>query len=121
MWDFFIIFVFMNYWVNSNSGDYIVEDGGQYRLYLLARWVENQSGMNEFQKSEVVELTQSQFNSIKGFVPIKEKKLFSRLNTWNPGKRYAPTLSDGTKGKSTRVDIPTVQDIREQRLKDLGL
>ena len=106
----------MNYWVNSNSGDYIVEDGGQYRLYLLARWVDN-----VFQKSEIIELTQSQFNTIKGFIPIKEKKLFSRLNTFNPGKRYAPTLSDGTKGKSTRVEVPTVQDAREQRLKDLGL
>ena len=106
----------MNYWINSNSGDYIVEDGGQYRLYLLARWVDN-----EFQQSEVIELIQSQFDTIKGFVPIKEKKLFSRLNTFNPGKRYAPTLSDGTKGKSIRVEVPSVQDAREQRLKDLGL
>jgi hypothetical protein len=43
------------------------------------------------------------------------------LNTFNPGKRYAPTLSDGTKGISTRVEVPTVQDAREQRLKELGL
>ena len=106
----------MNYWINSNSGDYIVEDGGQYRLHLLSRWVDN-----VFQPSEIIELTQAQFESIKGFIPIKEKKLFSRLNTFNPGKRYAPTLSDGTKGKSTRVEVPTVQDAREQRLKVLGL
>jgi hypothetical protein len=120
VWDF-IIFIFMNYWINSNSGDYIIEDGGQYRLYLLARWIENQFGMNEFQKSEVIELTKLQFNTIKGFIPIKEKKLFSRLNTWTPGKRYAPTLSDGSKGRSVRVEVPTIQDSREQRLKDLGL
>jgi hypothetical protein len=106
----------MNYWINSNSGDYIVEDGGQYRLHLLSRWVDN-----VFQPSEIIELTQAQFESIKGFIPIKEKKLFSRLNTFNPGKRYAPTLSDGTKGISTRVEVPTVQDAREQRLKELGL
>ena len=106
----------MNYWINSNSGDYIVEDGGQYRLHLLSRWVDN-----VFQPSEIIELTQAQFESMKGFIPIKEKKLFSRLSTFNPGKRYAPTLSDGTKGKSTRVEVPTVQDAREQRLKELGL
>jgi hypothetical protein len=106
----------MNYWINSNSGDYIVEDGGQYRLHLLARWVDN-----VFQPSEIIELTQAQFESIKGFIPIKEKKLFSRLNTFNPGKRYAPTLSDGTKGKATRVEVPSIQDVRQQRLKELGL
>jgi hypothetical protein len=102
----------MNYWINSNSGDYIVEDGGQYRLHLLSRWMNN-----VFQPSEIIELTQAQFESIKGFIPIKEKK----LNTFNPGKRYAPTLSDGTKGKSIRVEVPTVQDAREQRLGELGL
>jgi hypothetical protein len=106
----------MNYWINSNSGDYIVEDGGQYRLYLLARWT---GGV--FQSSEIIELTQSQFESMKGFIPIKEKKLFSRLNTFNPGERYAPTLSDGSKGKSIRVEVPSIQDVRQQRLKKLGL
>lgn len=103
----------MKYWINSNSGDYMSEKDGKYHLYLIGRWVDN-----FYLFSEKIELNQSQFDSIKGFIPIKEKKLFSRSNTL---KKYAPTLSDGTKGKSTRVEVPTVQDSREQRLKELGL
>jgi hypothetical protein len=108
----------MNYWINSNSGDYITESNGQYKLILLPRWGEHE---NSYLKYEEIELTESQFSTIKGFIPIKEKKLFSRLNKFNGRTRYAPTLSDGTKGKSTRVDIPTVSDARQQRLKELGL
>ena len=29
----------MNHWINSNSGDYITEENGQYKLHLLPRWV----------------------------------------------------------------------------------
>lgn len=58
---------------------------------------------------------------MKGFIPIKEKKLFSRLNKYNARSRYAPTLSGGTKGKANRVEVPTIQDSRQQRLKELGL
>jgi hypothetical protein len=111
----------MNYWINSNSGDYITEDNGIYRLYLLSRWVGEYGDYNAYLKSEIIELSQSQFESIKGFLPIKRKKLFSRLNKFNNRKRYAPTLSDGTKGKATRVEVPSIQDARQQRLKELGL
>lgn len=111
MWDFYFIFVFMNYWVNSNSGDYIQEFEGKYYLSLISRWVDD-----KYYPFERIEISKSQFETIKGFVPIKEKKLFSRKRS-----TYAPTLSDGTKGLSKRVDIPTIQDAREQRLKELGL
>jgi len=106
----------MNYWINSNSGDYIVEDNNQHRLHLLARWIDN-----IYHPNEIIDINQAQFESIKGFIPIKEKKLFFQLNNFNLGKKYAPTLSDGTKGKSIRVEIPTIQHTREQRLKGLGL
>ena len=111
----------MNYWINSNSGDYITEDNGNYKLNLLPRWVGEYGDYNNYLKHEEIELTESQFHSIKGFIPIKQKKLFSRLGKFNERKRYAPTLSDGSKGKSIRVDIPSVQDARQQRLKELGL
>jgi hypothetical protein len=111
----------MNFWINSNSGDYITEDNGLYQLHLLPRWVGEYGDYNTYLKSEMIELTQSQFKSMKGFLPIKEKKLFSRLNKFNDRRRYAPTLSDGTKGKATRVEVPTIQDVRQQRLKELGL
>ena len=111
----------MDYWINSNSGDYITEDNGDYKLYLLPRWVGEYGDYNTYLKHETLEITQAQFESIKGFLPIKEKKLFSRLNKFNDLRRYAPTLSDGTKGKAVRVEVPTIQDARQQRLKELGL
>lgn len=111
----------MNYWINSNSGDYITEDNGQYKLNMLPRWVGDYGDYKNFLNGETIDLTPIQFESIKGFIPIKQKKLFSRLNKFNDRKRYAPTLSDGTKGKAVRVEVPTIQDAREQRLKELGL
>ena len=111
----------MNYWINSNSGDYITEDNGQYKLNMLPRWVGDYGDYDNYLKHETIELTPIQFESIKGFIPIKQKKLFSRLNKFNDRKRYAPTLSDGTKGKAVRVEVPTIQDAREHRLKELGL
>jgi hypothetical protein len=111
----------MNHWINSNSGDYITEDNGHYQLHLLHRWGGEYGDYTNYLKSEIIELSQSQFESMKGFIPIKEKKLFSRLNKFGDRIRYAPTLSDGSKGKAVRVEVPTIQDAREQRLKELGL
>ena len=111
----------MNYWINSNSGDYITEDNGDYKLHLLPRWVGEYGDYKNYLQHETLELTQAQFESMKGFLPIKEKKLFSRMSKFSDRRRYAPTLSDGTKGKAIRVEVPTIQDARESRLKELGL
>lgn len=108
----------MNYWINSNSGDYITESNGRYLLHLLSRWDE---GYVNYLKSEIIELTLIQFESMKGFIPIKGKKLYFRLNKYNYRNIYAPTLSDGNKGKPIRVEVPTIQDARDLRLKELGL
>jgi hypothetical protein len=88
---------------------------------MLPRWVGDYGDYEKYLQHETIDLTPIQFESIKGFIPIKEKKLFSRLNKFNDRKRYAPTLSDGTKGKAIRVEVPTIQESREQRLKELGL
>lgn len=106
----------MNYWINSNSGDYISEINGQYKLHLISRYDDS-----VYLPHEVIDITPSQFSSMKGFIPIKEKKLFSRTAGVDNRRKWAPTLSDGTKGKSARIEVPTVQDAREQRLKKLGL
>jgi hypothetical protein len=107
----------MNYWINSNTGDYINECDGVYRLYLRSRWVDNQ-----YLNSEIIEISKIQFDVIKGFIPIKEKKLFSRLNSFREGgRRYAPTLPDGTKGTSQRIEVPTLAEARQEILKKLGL
>jgi hypothetical protein len=111
----------MNYWINSNSGDYITEDNGKYVLHLLPRWAGDYGDYDNYQGSEYIELTPIQFESIKGFIPIKQKKLYSRLNKFNERKRYAPTLTDGSKGKAIRTEVPSIQDAREIRLKELGI
>lgn len=46
---------------------------------------------------------------------------YSRLNKFNERKRYAPTLTDGSKGKAIRTEVPSIQDAREIRLKELGI
>lgn len=105
-----------NYWVNSNSGDYIEENGGKYYLHLISR-----GDWQNYQRHEIIEITQAQFSTLKGFVPIKEKKLFGRTSGLSQRGKYAPTLSDGTKGKSERIEVPSVAEAREKILKDLGL
>lgn len=103
----------MNYWINSNSGDYVsLDNNGVYKLTLLSRRVDN-----EWLPFEVIQITPTQFTSLKGFIPIKQKKLFNNRQR----KTYGPTLSDGTKGKATRVSLPTKAETREEILKQLGL
>ena len=104
----------MNYWVNSNTGDYITEQNGQYKLHLLCRF-----NGRDFLPSETIIITQLQFNNVKGFVPIKQKKLFNRLNS--PYLYYGPTLSDGSKGYPERYQLPTQSEMREEILKKIGI
>jgi hypothetical protein len=106
----------MNFWINSNSGDYIIEHNGTYQLILISRVVDG-----KYLTQDRVELTKAQFESIKGFVPIKQKKLFNRQTHYDLQHKYAPTNSDGTKGESVRYNPPSIQDIRNYRLKNLGL
>jgi len=105
-----------NYWINSNSGDYIQEYNGIYTLILIPRKVDG-----EYLPYEKMQLTNAQFLSIKGFIPIKEKRLFSRTAGYDKVGKWAPTKSDGTKGKSERAKVPGVSDLRDFRLKELGL
>ena len=111
----------MKFWINSNSGDFIEEDdSGKLKVCLLSRWTKSDDGSWVFLPYEIVEINKSQFNSLKGFVPIKEKKLHSRLSS--PHRlRYAPTISKGIKGKSERVTLPDLSQARENRLRELGL
>ena len=110
----------IKYWVNSNSGDYVTHDTetGEWRLYLITRFYEGQ-----WYQSELINITETQFLSLKGFLPIKEKKLFSgrRLGNYNVYNTYAPTKSDGTKGEGIRTKVPTMSELRDIRLKELGL
>jgi hypothetical protein len=110
----------IKFWVNSNSGDYVSHDekNGEWRLSLISRVIDNC-----YYSHESINITETQFKSLKGFVPIKEKKLFSskRLGNYNVYNTYAPTKSDGTKGEGERTKVPTISEVRDIRLKELGL
>jgi len=122
----------MNYWINSNSGDYISLDNfGNYTLTLLSRYVDVSDGSNlsvnevrqllpgriKYIPTESISITPTQFALLKGFIPIKQKKLFNNRQR----KTYGPTLSDGSKGKGERIKVPTKAESREEILKSLGL
>jgi hypothetical protein len=110
----------MKYWVNSNSGDYVTycDKTNQWKLFLITRYYGG-----EWYPSETINITETQFLHLKGFLPIKEKKLFSsrRLGNFNIYNTYSPTNPDGTKGEGVRTKVPTINEIRDIRLKELGL
>jgi len=110
----------VKFWVNSNSGDYVTHntETDEWRLSLITRFYED-----KWYQHEYINITEAQFLSLKGFLPIKEKKLFSsrRLGNYNVYNTYAPTISDGTKGEGERTKVPTISEVRDIRLKELGL
>jgi hypothetical protein len=103
----------MKWWVNSNTGDYIKDDNGVYKLYLIPRYIDS-----NYLPGESIDITQSQFKSLKGFVPIKEKNLFSRNRNLS---KYSPTLSGGIKGNSERIKVPEIHEIRDEIIRSLGI
>jgi len=109
----------MSYWVNSNSGDYVtLDNSGKYVLCLISR--QDPFYYHGYLPEDRVEITHSQFITLKGFVPIKGKKLFNSRHRRE--KIYAPTIKGGEKGKSQRISIPLTQaECRDQILKELGL
>ena len=104
----------MNFWINSNTGDYISEIDGKYTLTLISRKIDG-----EYFRHEVIDISLVQFQSIKGFVPIKGKKLFSRNRT--KPNRYLPTGPGGITGDPQRASLPTLAEARETVLNQLGI
>jgi hypothetical protein len=97
------------YWINSNSGDYIYRH--QDKLFLVLIHRDKPYKM----KQEKIEITESQLSTIKGFVPIKPKKFYSRDQN-----KYRPTLKGGIKGDVVRCDLPPSQaEMRNSILEDL--
>ena len=64
----------MSYWINSNTGDYISENNGVYKLTLISRYDYDD---RTYSLPEVIIITYTQFLTAKGFIPIKAKRLFS--------------------------------------------
>ena len=107
------------YWVHSDTRDYIKLQNGVYRITIIPRGIssniiiiseghEMPAGQVVFVKGFYQIITKQQFDLLKGFIPIKQKKLFAR-------KRVLP------KTNAPEVKIPTIADIREQKLQELGI
>jgi thymidylate synthase ThyX len=117
----------MNCWINSNSGDYVTQDNlGVYRLTLITRQQSSRySADNAYENQtefylpqEAIVLTAAQFGTLKGFIPIKYKKLFNNRTR----KTYGVTLSDGSKGKPENIrKVLSKAEARNEILKSLGL
>ena len=105
----------MNYWINSNSGDYITEDNGQYKLHMLPRWAGDSGDYENFLNPETIDLTPIQLESIKGFIPIKEKKLWARKSAWYRGEHEYKSSGKGL--APTRV--LTKAELREEIINNL--
>lgn len=93
------------YWINSNSGDIIINiDHNKYKLILVAKVLKD-----KYIPGEILDLKPIQFFSIKGFVPIKEKK----VRKYVKNRKYGLTLKNGTKGDPEIIKIPTLIESRE--------
>lgn len=97
------------YWINSNSGDYIFDDNNVITLCLISRYDEDEG---KYIPTKYIKITPAEFSALKGFVPIKYKKLFIHRNK----KEYTPTDKGGAKGKSKRIDVPTKSDVRNSTI-----
>lgn len=91
------------YYINSNNGDYIIEMDGKYSITILSHKDEN----DKYVSQTTTTLTKGQFLAIEGFVPIKQKKLFS-MGRYHKNKSLAKN--------EKRTIIPTVQEIRDNTL-----
>lgn len=98
------------YWINSNTGDFIIEiNHNKYKLILIDRVIDG-----KYLPSEIVNLTPSQFETIKGFIPIKSKKIKSSLK-----KRKFETLKN--KNKTYQLKIPTISESRQYIINKIGI
>ena len=98
------------YWINSNTGDFIIEiNHNKYKLILIDRVIDG-----KYLPSEIVNLTPSQFETIKGFIPVKAKKIKSSLK-----KRKFETLKN--KNKTYQLKIPTISESRQYIINKIGI
>lgn len=114
----------MEYFINSNTGDYIAYDikDDTYRLYLATIYLDYPR--NHYNKigGEYKNITKQQFYFLKGFIPIKGKKLFNRMYRYcfDYYNTYRPTGKGGVKYKPKElIQIPDIVDIRDERLNQL--
>jgi hypothetical protein len=114
------------YYINSNTGDYIEYNDrtNKYRLHIMTIYLSDPDKYLNRNRigGEEIDITEQQFHHLKGFVPIKPKKLFNRK--WRIGfdyyNTYCPTVKGGCKQKQTDIiKVPTASEIRDEKIKNL--
>ena len=105
----------MEYWIKSNTGDYIVEDRlGNYYLNIIDR----KYTINDKEfivERERIEISEVEFKNLKGFIPIKEKKLWVRERS-----RYRGDHKYKSSGKGLLITkVLTKAEIREEKINSI--
>ena len=104
-----------HYYINSNTGDYIKYDDrfNEYELHIIAIYLPD----SKYLPGNTIIINERQFKHLKGFLPIKEKKLLNRLYryTFDYYNTYCPTVKGGVKEKTKeQIKIPDNSDIRDE-------
>jgi hypothetical protein len=104
----------MNYWIKSNTGDWIRENNGNYELNIIERHYKINGETIKIQ-SEHLKITEVDFRNLKGFIPIKPKKLWTRIRSWYRGEHKYESSGKGL--EPTRVLTKT--ELREKIINNL--
>jgi hypothetical protein len=109
------------YYINSNTGDY-VEYNERTKKYTLVIATIYLSDPRNTIGGEHLDITEKQFKHLKGFLPIKPKKLFNRKYRYGFDyyNTYCPTVKGGFKQKqSDIIKVPSESEIRDEKIKNL--
>lgn len=99
----------MNCWIKSNTGDYVQENNGTYSLHIIKRKYE-MNGETIVVEPQYIKISEVEFRNLKGFIPIKPKKLWARHSA-----RYRGEHEYKSSGKGLEVTrVLTIAEIREE-------
>ncbi len=99
----------MNYWIKSNTGDWVRENNGIYELNIIERQYEINGETIKIDR-QYLKITEVEFRNLKGFIPIKEKKLWARKNAWYRGEHEYKSSGKGL----NKTIVLTKAEIREE-------
>lgn len=104
----------MNYWIKSNTGDWVREHNGNYELNIIERYYELNGETIKVDRQHL-KITDIEFKNLKGFITIKQKKLWTRQRAWYRGDHEYKSSGKGL--EPTRV--LTKAELREEIINNL--
>ena len=104
----------MNYWIKSNTGDWVREHNGNYELNIIERHYEI-NGETIKINWDNLKITEVDFRNLKGFIPIKEKKLWARKSAWYRGEHEYKSSGKGL----APTKVLTKAELREEIINNL--